>query len=49
MNLWSFLVFSWTTAEFGRPECSASFVSVQLHLKTAYNLLTIVSDGAESE
>ena len=40
-SLWSFLVFSWTTAEFGQPECSASFVSVQLHLKSAYHLLTM--------
>ena len=42
-SLWSFLVFSGTTAEFGWPECSASFVSVQLHFKSEYHLLTIVS------
>ena len=28
---------------------AVSFVSVQPHLKSAYFLLTIVSDGAESE
>ena len=44
-----FLVFSWTTVEFGGPECSASFGSVQLRLKSAYHLLTIVSDGADSD
>ena len=44
-----FLMFSGTTAEFEWPECSASFVSVRLCLKSAYHLLTIVSDGAESE
>ena len=49
MSLWSFLVFSRTTAELGRPKCSASFVSIQLHLKSAYHLLTIVSDGTESK
>ena len=48
-SLWSFLVFSETTAEFGRPEHSASFVSVWPCLKSAYHLLTIVSDGAESK
>ena len=32
-----------------RPEHSASFVSVWLHLKSAYPLLTIVSNRAESE
>ena len=34
-SLWSFLVFSRTTAKFGRPEHSASFMSVQLHSKSA--------------
>ena len=50
-SLWGlfFLMFSGTTSEFGWPECSASFVSVRLHLKSAYHLLTNVSDGAESE
>ena len=48
-SLWSILVFSKTTAEFGQPECSASFVSVRPSLKSAYHLLTIVSDRAESE
>ena len=55
-NLWSaktsscsFLVFSWTPAEFGQRERSASFVSVQLHLKSAYHLLTVVSGEAESK
>ena len=43
------LVFFRTTDEFGWPECSASLVSVQPHLKSAYNLLTVVSDGPESE
>ena len=46
-SLWNFLLFSTTTAEFGRPERSESFVSVQLCLKSAYHLLTVVSDGAE--
>ena len=44
-----FLVFSRTTAEFGRPERSSSFVSVRPRLKSAYLLLTVVSDRAESE
>ena len=44
-----FLVFSGTTAKFGWPEHLASFVSVQPCLKLAYHLLTIVSDGEESE
>ena len=48
-RLWSSLVFSRTIAEFGWPEHSASFVSVWPHLKSAYYLLTIVSDRAESE
>ena len=42
-------MFSRKTAEFGQPEHSASFVSVQLHLKSANHLLTVVSDGAESK
>ena len=48
-GLWGFLQFSGITAEFGRPECSASFVSVQPCLKLAYHFLTIVSDGEEYE
>ena len=36
--LWSFLVFSETTAEFAWPECSASFVSVQPCFKSAYHV-----------
>ena len=48
-SLWSFLVFSGTTAEFGRHECSASFVSVRRRLKSTYHLITIVSNWAESE
>ena len=47
MSLWRFLVFSGITAEFGQR--SASFVSVQQHLKSVYHLLTIVSDRAESK
>ena len=43
------LVFSGITAEFGRTERSASFVSVRLRLKSAYHLLIIVSDGAEPQ
>ena len=42
-------MFSGTTAEFGQLERSASLVSVQPRLKSAYYLLTVVSDGAESE
>ena len=49
MSLWRFLVFSGTTVEFGQPEHSVSFVSVQPCLKSAYHFLTIISDGAESE
>ena len=49
MSLWSFLVFSRTTVEFGWPEHSASFVYVWLRLKSAYHLLIIVSNEAESE
>ena len=45
---WIFFVFSGTTAEFGRPEHSASFVSVRLPLKSAPPL-TVVSNRAESE
>ena len=48
-GLWNFLVFSEPTAKFGRPECSVSFVSVWPRLKSAYHLLTIVSNGAESK
>ena len=44
-----FLVISGMTAEFRKPEYSASFMSVQPHSKSAYHLLTIVSDGAKSE
>ena len=47
-KLVEFLVFSRTTAEFGLPEHSASFVSVRLHLKSAYHFSTIVSNRAES-
>ena len=46
-SLWSYLVFSGTTVDFGWPEHSASFVSVWLGLKLAYHLLTVVSDWAE--
>ena len=42
-SLWSFLVFSKTSAEFGWPERSASFLSVQPRLKSLYHLLTVVS------
>ena len=49
VSLWSFLVFSGITAEFGWPEHSVSFVFVWLRLKSAYHLLTIVSDRAELE
>ena len=38
-----FFVSSGTTAEVGRPECSASFVSVWPRFKLAYYLLTMVS------
>ena len=41
-SLWSFFVFSRTTAEFGWPECWASFVSVWLCLKSA-KFVTIAS------
>ena len=44
MSLWNFLVSFETTAEFGWPERLASFVSVRLRLKSAYHLLTVVSD-----
>ena len=40
-----FLVFSRTTAEFGRPERSASFVFVRSRRKLAYHLLTVVSES----
>ena len=48
-NLWSFLVFSGTNAEFGQSKHLASFVFVQPHLRSVYHLLTIVSNGADSE
>ena len=48
-SLWSFLVFSGTTAVFGRPKRSASFVSVQLRLKSVYHLLTLLCDEAVSK
>ena len=44
-----FVEFFGKTAEFGHPEYSASLVSVQPHLKSAYHLLTIVSHRVESE
>ena len=44
-----FFWFSTTTAEFEWAECWASFVSVWPSLKPAYHLLTVVSNGAESE
>ena len=47
-GVWSFL-FSRTTDKFRQPERSASFVSILLCLKSAYHLLTIVSDETESE
>ena len=43
-----FAVFG-TTTEFRWPEHLVSFVSVQPCFKSAYQLLTVVSDGAESE
>ena len=46
-RLWSFLLFSRKTAEFAWPERSTSFVSVWPRLKSAYHLLTIVSNRAE--
>ena len=49
MNLWNFLVFSRSTAEFGQPKRSASFLSVRPRLKSAYHLLSIFSDWAESD
>ena len=49
MSLWSFLVFSMTTAELRQPERSTSYVFVRLYMKSAYHLLTIVSDRAESK
>ena len=49
MSLWSFLVFSGTTSEFGWPECSASFVSLRPCLNLACHLLTVVSNEAESK
>ena len=42
-----FLVFYGATAEFEQPERLAANVSVQSHLKSAYHLLTIVSNGTE--
>ena len=53
-SLWSFLfifffMFSETAAEFGWPESPTSFVFVRPRLKSAYYLLTVVSDKAESE
>ena len=39
-------MFSRTTAEFGQPERSASFVSLQLCLKSVYHILNDVSNGA---
>ena len=45
-RIWSFLVFSRTTAKFGGSEHLASFVSVWPYLKSAYHLLTIVSNRA---
>ena len=48
-NLLSFLVFSGTSAKFGQPEHSASFVSVWPCSKSTYHLLTVVFNGAESK
>ena len=47
-SLWSFCFFSGTTAEFGWPEPSASFVSVGPRLKSEYHLLIVFSNGVES-
>ena len=44
-----FMVFSESNVEFGQPERSVSFVSVRPRLKSAYHLLTVVSDRAYSE
>ena len=48
-SLLSFMVFSWISAEFGQPERSVSIMSVQPRLKSAYHLLTVVSNGAKSK
>ena len=44
-----FLLFSGTTAEFGRLKRSVSFMSLRPRLNSAYHLLNAVSDGTESE
>ena len=41
-SLWSFLVFSETTAKFRQHAHSALFVSVRPHLKSAYNRITLI-------
>ena len=38
------LVFFTTTAEFGRPQRLAFFVSVRLRLKSTYHFLNVISD-----
>ena len=48
-NLRSVLVFSGTTAKFGWPERSVTFISVQQSWKSAYHFLTVVYDGSESK
>ena len=46
--LWTFFMFSGTTAKFRRPECSASSVFVRPRLKSANHLSTTCLNGAES-
>ena len=46
--LWTFFMFSGTTAEFGRPERSASSVFVRSRLKSANHFSTICLNGEES-
>ena len=46
--LWSFVMYSGTTADFGRPERSASSVFVRLRLNSSYQSIIVNFPGAES-
>ena len=46
--LWTFVMFSGTTADFERPERSASSVFVQPRLNSAYQSMIVDFSGEES-
>ena len=46
--LWTFVMFSGTTADFGRPEPSASSVFIRPRSNSAHQLMIVDFSGAES-